>query len=93
MNAQGDGMAAPVDARDPVCGTAVQRRSDELCEEYAGVTYFFCSQDCLERFIHDTDLFTLGGPMGEQATRDRGVRGASEFQTYTGPVTFEQSQT
>jgi YHS domain-containing protein len=78
---------------DPVCGTPVANARAELSEEYAGITYYFCSQDCLDRFIQDTDIFTLGERMGQTATRDRGLRGPSEFRTYAGATTFEQSQT
>jgi YHS domain-containing protein len=78
---------------DPVCGRPVTSPRLDLSEEYAGVTYSFCSQDCLDRFIQDTDIFTLGELMGQTATRDRGRRGPSEFRTYAGTTTFEQSQT
>ena len=78
---------------DPVCGQPVATPLAHLSEEYAGSTYFFCSQACLDRFIQDADIFTLGGQMGSTATRDRGLRGPAESRTYPGPTTFEQSQT
>jgi YHS domain-containing protein len=78
---------------DPVCGKDLEATQRELSEEYAGETYFFCSSGCLERFIQDTDLFTNGAAMGEQVTRDRGQRAAVEGRGYSGPITFEQSQT
>jgi YHS domain-containing protein len=80
-------------ATDPVCGTSVAIPQQELSEEYAGITYFFCSQACLERFIQDTDIFTLGGPTGDSATHDRGLRASTSGRPYVGPVIFEQSHT
>lgn len=80
-------------ARDPVCGATVPRTgADDLSEEYAGVTYVFCSQACLERFIQDTDIFTLDIPLGPELTRDRGIR-SSVSPTPPVRVTFEQSHT
>jgi YHS domain-containing protein len=79
---------------DPVCGREVAGGAGgDLSEEYAGVTYRFCSQACLERFIQDTDIFTLGGPAGARTTRDRGVRGAVETRHHSGRISFEQSHT
>ena len=66
-------------ARDPVCGTTVRRSRRTLSGEYAGITYFFCSQECLERFTEDPDIFTAGVPMGGVATHDRASRPASEY--------------
>ena len=79
--------------RDPVCGKKVVPASETLTEEYAGISYFFCSQSCLDRFNQDADIFTIGGPLGTlagtQATQDRGLRRKSQNPTYTGHLTFE----
>jgi YHS domain-containing protein len=66
-------------ARDPVCGTTVRRSRRTLSGEYAGITYSFCSQECLERFTEDPDIFTAGARMGAVAIHDRASRPASEY--------------
>jgi Cu+-exporting ATPase len=35
---------------DPVCGMEVNPASAEAQSEYSGVTYYFCSVECKERF-------------------------------------------
>jgi hypothetical protein len=57
------------------------------------VTYFFCSQSCLDRFNQDTDIFTVDSPVGALATRDRGLRSAHEAGNDPGQLLFEQSHT
>ena len=58
---------------DPVCGMQVKQRGNKQSVEYAGQTYHFCSNDCLERFDAQPDLFTAGPGEGKLADRDRGV--------------------
>lgn len=38
---------------DPVCGMEVGPQSAAGSLEYEGVTYYFCSQECLEDFRED----------------------------------------
>jgi YHS domain-containing protein len=66
-------------ARDPVCGAKVKPSRRTPREEYAGTTYYFCSQACAERFTEDADIFTSGVPLGALVTRDRASRPASEY--------------
>jgi hypothetical protein len=64
-----------------------------LSEEYAGITYYFCSQGCLDRFTQDADIFTTGLPEGRLATYDRGLRPAAAARQKNQPSehpTFEQ---
>jgi YHS domain-containing protein len=79
--------------RDPVCGKRVATSRAALSEEYAGVSYFFCSQSCLDRFNQDADIFTIGGPAGTlagaQATHDRGLRAMRPVRNYAGHLLFE----
>ena len=91
MNAQPGESARlrPHTARDPVCGRNVAMTDRALTEEYAGIVYFFSSQACRDRFNQDADIFTLGGPRGTLATRDRGQRTRSEADAYRGDVLFE----
>jgi YHS domain-containing protein len=58
---------------DAVCGQRVRQRGNRYCVEYAGQPYYFCSQECLERFDAQPDLFTAGPGEGKLANRDRGV--------------------
>ena len=37
-------------AVDPICGMTINEKSSAGTLVYAGATYFFCSQDCLEKF-------------------------------------------
>ena len=46
---QGDGMAAPEKAVDPVCGMPV-RTAEAKTSAYQGQVYYFCSQNCREKF-------------------------------------------
>ena len=91
MNAQ---AAEPTSRRlhtalDPVCGKSVVIVDGTLTEEYAGVTYYFSSQACLDRFNQDADIFTIGRPSGTLATRDRGLRTGSEAHAFAGRMLFE----
>ncbi|HLB62727.1 MAG TPA: YHS domain-containing protein [Actinomycetota bacterium] len=40
---------------DPVCGMEVDPQSAAASWEHSGVTYYFCSQGCLEDFKEDPD--------------------------------------
>jgi YHS domain-containing protein len=44
----------PVDemVQDPVCKLYIPKR-EAVCASVAGTTYFFCSQECLDRFSAD----------------------------------------
>jgi uncharacterized protein len=47
-------------ATDPVCGMKVDR-SKALRAEFAGKTYFFCSEHCLKAFESDPQRYVGGG--------------------------------
>ena len=42
---------------DPVCGMSVDPASAGAAWEHDGVTYYFCSVSCMERFKADPDHF------------------------------------
>ena len=42
---------------DPVCGMSVGAESAAAAWEHDGVTYYFCSVGCLERFRQDPERF------------------------------------
>lgn len=50
---EGDGGAT----KDPVCGMTVDRETGKLRHEYKGQTYFFCSEDCLNKFRKEPEKF------------------------------------
>ena len=62
-------------SRDPVCGRLIGQADERLRSEYADVVYSFCSQQCMNRFNEQPDIFTAEPGRGEVAERDRGLRG------------------
>ncbi|MGH2656558.1 MAG: heavy metal translocating P-type ATPase [Actinomycetota bacterium] len=56
------GEEAMATVKDPVCGMDVDPASAAGTEEYAGQTYSFCSQACLERFRERPQDFASSGP-------------------------------
>jgi len=50
-----------VTVKDPVCGMDIDPASAAGTEEYAGQTYSFCSQGCLERFRERPQDFVSSG--------------------------------
>ena len=50
--ARGDTAVPPV-RRDPVCGMALGRSEPAIDLAFEGVTYWFCSAACRERFRVD----------------------------------------
>src|SRR5688572_15946420 len=56
---------------DSVCGQRVRKAGNRLVAEYAGVQYYFCSLECLNRFDSQPDLFTFQPGEGKLANRDR----------------------
>ena len=71
-------------ATDPVCRMVVDRPEAAGTHEYAGVTYPFCSLDCLERFRANPGAY-LAGPPAEPAAAPAGM-------TYTCPMHPEVRQ-
>ncbi len=47
--------------RDPVCGMDIDPATAVGSQEYAGQTYYFCSQGCLERFREDPERYATQG--------------------------------
>ena len=43
--------------KDPVCGMEIDPQQAGARMEYQGATYFFCSQDCHERFMADPERY------------------------------------
>ena len=47
---------------DPVCGMDVRPETAAGAWEHGGITYYFCSKGCLERFKADPDGFVSLDP-------------------------------
>lgn len=57
---------AIVKAQDPVCGMDVDPNETLYKKEKAGMTYFFCSQSCAEKFEQKADAYLKRGPKPEE---------------------------
>ena len=53
---------APVTVNDPVCGMEIEPATAYGKTEYAGKTYYFCSQHCLEEFNKDPEKYVSKEP-------------------------------
>lgn len=58
-------------AKDPVCGMEVAVTLAAKRTVYKGVEYFFCSEQCLQRFSAKPDLY-IGEP-GRAAPKQQGI--------------------
>ena len=56
-------LTDPMSQQDPVCGMEVSQ-GDALCSEHEGVTYYFCSSHCLQKFQRQPDVI-----LAERAAR------------------------
>ena len=53
---------APAEVLDPVCGMTISPDDAVGQVDYKGVTYYFCSQSCIERFRATPEAFLGGRP-------------------------------
>ncbi len=58
-------------ARDPVCGMAVDKASAKHVTEYGGTTYYFCCGGCRKKFLGDPDMFLKGAASPSPSGHDR----------------------
>ena len=60
------------DARDPVCGMAVDPITSTIGHEHAGTTYYFCCDGCRTKFKTDPTPFLTGdvAPLASSSTVD-----------------------
>ena len=54
-------------ASDPVCGMTVDPAAGGLRVEFEGETYYFCSEECAERFQADPEAFAGHGGVAAEA--------------------------
>lgn len=50
--------------RDPVCNMEVDERSAAARSDYNGQTYYFCSQNCKNRFDQNPQQYVKQGAQG-----------------------------
>ncbi len=43
---------------DPVCGMVVPKEHAEVCSEFRGKHFCFCSDECKEEFDSDPNMYT-----------------------------------
>jgi Cu+-exporting ATPase len=76
--------------QDPVCGMSVDPSTAEFRYEYCGVTYYFCSEHCLDKFRKEPDAYLAkksAGRMSEASGKETpGI-------TYTCPMHPEVRET
>lgn len=63
--AGGADTAAPAQTTDPVCGMPVQTAKAKTAV-YGGSVYYFCSQDCREKFEAAPQSYAKGSAAGSQ---------------------------
>ncbi len=45
--------------QDPVCKMILEKEEATDTFEYNGVTYYFCSKECLEKFLKNPEKFIV----------------------------------
>ncbi|MDD2485585.1 MAG: YHS domain-containing protein [bacterium] len=45
--------------KDPVCGLYVNKNDAENMSVYDGITYYFCSLECMNLFFDDPDHYSI----------------------------------
>ncbi|MGH9942915.1 MAG: cation transporter, partial [Pyrinomonadaceae bacterium] len=63
-------MTTAIKVTDPVCGMMVEPQSAAGRSEYEGVTYYFCSAACRQRFDADPAGFARAAETDEEAPED-----------------------
>src|SRR6185436_946717 len=82
---------------DPVCGMTVKPQSAAGSFEFAGVQYFFCRRDCLEKFRENPKQFLLPPATSQPITigiqrRQKPAPAAKDNREYTCPMHLEVRQ-
>jgi len=82
----GEGAHKPVDpeagrtgatsalVRDPVCGMTIPPESAAGTHQHAGMTYYFCSTSCLDRFKANPEAFLQPSAMTDRAPAPAGTQ-------------------
>ncbi len=77
----------PQGQRDPVCGMRIEPVADTLSAEHAGMTYYFCSQGCCDKFVAEPSRYTAN-----RAAAPLPQKGGDVKTTYTCPMHPEIQQ-
>src|SRR5574338_1059380 len=56
-----DASAAPAEVLDPVCGMMIDPADAAATYDYKGQTYYFCMQDCADRFQAEPEKYLQPG--------------------------------
>lgn len=48
-------------ARDPVCGMAIDKEKAAIKAEYQGQTYYFCARVCKDKFEKNPEKYAHAG--------------------------------
>ena len=72
-----------LDARDPVCGMTVEVTT-AYSEAVGGQTYYFCSENCRQRFDENPDAY---------GARSRHASGRDEMEQHEPPHTTSKGMT
>ena len=48
-------------ATDRVCGAKIDEKKAEASYEYQGRTFYFCAEDCRDKFIQSPEQFLKNG--------------------------------
>jgi YHS domain-containing protein len=52
--------------KDPVCGMQVDEKAAKFKSSYQGQTYYFCAQECKQKFDANPEQHAKAGKAGEQ---------------------------
>ena len=63
---------APDKQVDPVCEMPIEPHRAFARREWQGVWYYFCSQDCVDKFEFEPSAFALSGEPGPARPRGSG---------------------
>ena len=58
---------------DPVCGMTTENPDNYIGYDYEGKTYYFCSEQCLEKFKDDPEKYLKAEPAQGKETASEGV--------------------
>jgi len=47
--------------KDPVCGMQIDEQKAAVKVEHQGMTYYFCSSSCHQKFLADPGKYSSGG--------------------------------
>ena len=66
MGGDGNGgrVESDMDVKDPVCGMLVRRHAAKAIYHFEGQLYYFCSADCMGKFVAQPEKYISPAPSG-----------------------------